>query len=73
MPKQNMPTRKTTADRTRRAVLFAGGALMLAAGVGPRGARAQTTNKMHIGVIGSGHIGGTIGGLWVKAGHQVLF
>jgi predicted dinucleotide-binding enzyme len=73
MPEQNMPTRKTTADRTRRAVLFAGGALMLAAGFGPRGARAQTTNKMHIGVIGSGHIGGTIGGLWVKAGHQVLF
>ena len=28
---------------------------------------------MRIGIIGSGHIGGTIGGLWVKAGHQVLF
>ena len=28
---------------------------------------------MRIGVIGSGHIGGTIGGLWVKAGHAVLF
>lgn len=24
-------------------------------------------------MIGSGHIGGTIGGLWVKAGHPVLF
>src|SRR5215831_19680866 len=73
MPERNMPKRERTADRTRRAVLFAGGALMLAAGVGPRGAHAQTTNKMRIGVIGSGHIGGTIGGLWVKAGHQVLF
>ena len=29
--------------------------------------------KIRIGVIGSGHIGGTIGGLWVKAGHPVLF
>ena len=28
---------------------------------------------MRIGIIGSGHIGGTIGGLWVKAGHPVLF
>ena len=28
---------------------------------------------MRIGVIGSGKIGGTIGGLWVKAGHPVLF
>jgi 8-hydroxy-5-deazaflavin:NADPH oxidoreductase len=73
MPEQNTLKRENTADRTRRAVLFAGGALMLAAAAGPRGAHAQTTNKMHIGVIGSGHIGGTIGGLWVKAGHQVLF
>ncbi len=28
---------------------------------------------MKIGIIGAGHIGGTIGGLWVKAGHPVLF
>src|SRR6185503_11521275 len=35
---------------------------------------AQTNAaKIKIGVIGSGHIGGTIGGLWVKAGHPVLF
>jgi 8-hydroxy-5-deazaflavin:NADPH oxidoreductase len=31
------------------------------------------TDKIKIGVIGSGHIGGTVGGLWVKAGHPVLF
>jgi predicted dinucleotide-binding enzyme len=73
MPEQNMPKRERTADRTRRAVLFAGGALVLAAAAALRSVRAQTANKMHIGVIGSGHIGGTIGGLWVKAGHQVLF
>ena len=28
---------------------------------------------MKIGVIGAGHIGGTIGGLWIKAGHPVFF
>jgi predicted dinucleotide-binding enzyme len=28
---------------------------------------------MKIGIIGSGHIGGTLGTLWVKAGHPVLF
>jgi hypothetical protein len=28
---------------------------------------------LRIGIIGSGHIGGTIGGLWVKAGHPVMF
>lgn len=28
---------------------------------------------LRIGVIGSGRIGGTIGGLWVTAGHPVLF
>jgi len=28
---------------------------------------------MKIGVIGSGNIGSAVGGLWVKAGHSVLF
>src|SRR3954465_3617734 len=35
-------------------------------------ARAQT-RAMKIGVIGSGRIGSTLGGLWVKAGHEVMF
>jgi 8-hydroxy-5-deazaflavin:NADPH oxidoreductase len=60
-------------DRERRALLGAGGALILGTALWPAGASAQTTAKMHIGVIGSGHIGGTIGGLWVKDGHRVLF
>lgn len=29
--------------------------------------------KMKIGIIGAGHIGGTIGGLWIRAGHPALF
>jgi 8-hydroxy-5-deazaflavin:NADPH oxidoreductase len=59
-------------DRNRRALLGAGGALMLGA-VWPARAVAQAGGKSKIGVIGSGKIGGTIGGLWVKAGHPVLF
>ena len=31
------------------------------------------SRPMKIGVIGSGRIGSTIGGLWVKAGHEVMF
>src|SRR3982751_6508891 len=35
---------------------------------------AQTQTKpMKIGVIGSRRIGSTIGGLWAKAGHEVMF
>jgi predicted dinucleotide-binding enzyme len=29
--------------------------------------------SMRIGIIGSGRVGGTIGELWVKAGHEVVF
>lgn len=55
----------------RRALLRAGGALILGAALPVSGALAQA--KLKIGVIGSGHIGGTIGTLWVKSGHPVLF
>jgi len=69
MPKQY------AVDRLRRVLLGGGGALILSAALWPTRALAQTngSNKLRIGVIGSGRIGGTIGGLWVKAGHPVLF
>jgi predicted dinucleotide-binding enzyme len=35
--------------------------------------QSQSPAPLKIGVIGSGNIGGTVGSLWVKAGHQVLF
>jgi len=58
----------------RRAVLAAGSALMLGAAAWPAPGRAQSGGaKLPIGTIGAGHIGGTIGGLWVKDGHKVLF
>jgi 8-hydroxy-5-deazaflavin:NADPH oxidoreductase len=59
-----------SVNHTRRAILGVGGTLMLTT-LWPAIVPAQ--GKTRIGVIGSGHIGGTIGGLWVKAGHPVLF
>jgi len=56
----------------RRALLGAGGVVMLGAILQPAPARAQGSPS-RIGVIGSGNIGGTVGGLWVKRGHPVLF
>lgn len=59
----------------RRGLLAVGGAWAIAAALQPWLAFAQPVggSKRSIGVIGSGRIGGTIGGLWVKAGHSVLF
>ena len=62
-----------SVHRDRREALAGGGALLLSAALWPANIHAQTAAKSRIGVIGSGHIGGTIGGLWVKAGHPVLF
>lgn len=60
-------------DHKRRVLIAAGGALLFGA-AWPARTPAQTGGgKAKIGVIGSGKIGGTIGGLWVKAGHQVFF
>ncbi|MGZ5084287.1 MAG: NADPH-dependent F420 reductase, partial [Usitatibacter sp.] len=36
-------------------------------------AQAADGAKLKIGVIGSGRIGGTVGELWAKAGHDVMF
>ena len=66
----------------RRAVILAGGGLAAVATVArfaATAAQAQTPGAFQsgtpprIGIIGSGRIGSTIGTLWVKAGHPVLF
>ena len=52
------------------------GALLFVLGTQVQGVRSQaepSSSEMKIGIIGSGNIGGTVGTLWVKAGHQVLF
>jgi 8-hydroxy-5-deazaflavin:NADPH oxidoreductase len=61
----------------RRSVLKIAAALAAMPGLGAlplvaRGA-SDAGAKLKIGVVGSGRIGGTLGGLWVKAGHDVMF
>lgn len=59
----------------RRALLVGAGCGLLLLWAAPyaNGQVARRGTKSKIGVIGSGRIGGTIGGLWVKAGHPVMF
>lgn len=57
----------------RRRLLLAPFGIGFALTLAPLRALAQPAAKLPIGVIGSGHIGGTIGGLWVRAGHPVMF
>ncbi len=45
-------------------------AASLAMGAMPR---PTLSAGMKVGVIGSGKVGGTVGALWVKAGHEVMF
>ena len=58
----------------RRLIQLAGiatAALMLDAL--PFAARAANAGKTKIGIVGSGRVGGTLGGVWVKSGHEVMF
>ena len=67
-----MKTRHTI--KSRREFLRAGAATFALSSL-PFAARAASTapEKMKIGVVGSGRVGGTLGGLWAKAGHAVMF
>jgi predicted dinucleotide-binding enzyme len=60
--------------QNRREFLRLGGAATAALALGsvPFTAGAAA-DRLKIGVIGSGRIGSTLGGLWVKAGHEVMF
>jgi len=65
---------RVTLNRGRRALLkSAAGVLVLQAGAAAWGQASAAGGKMKIAVIGAGHIGGTVGALWVKAGHPVCF
>jgi hypothetical protein len=63
--------------RSRRRFLQVAAAVAAGLGAGalPHALHAQgsASKTLKIGVIGSGRIGGTVGELWVKAGHQVMF
>lgn len=59
----------------RRFIVIAGTlAAGLAASSVPLAARAaSSTQKMKVGIVGSGNVGGALGGALVKAGHAVMF
>src|ERR1700730_12449533 len=65
-------TKQHSVDRRTLLRLGAGAALAPLAFSAPTLAQAPA-GSIRIGVVGSGKLGGTVGGLWVKAGHQVLF
>jgi hypothetical protein len=58
-------------DRRTLLRLGAGAALTPLVFSAPSLAQSPATTK--IGVVGSGKLGGTVGGLWAKAGYQVMF
>src|SRR5690348_5004727 len=56
--------------------MFALVALISSSGIFPAGSFAQaptSTSAVKIGTIGAGNIGSTLGTLWIKSGHPVLF
>lgn len=55
--------------RHRRAFLLASAAGLALAGL----PLATTAAATKIGIIGAGRVGGTVGELWAKAGHPVMF
>jgi predicted dinucleotide-binding enzyme len=69
--------RNAVMKQSRRRLLHAGGAAVASLVLGglPLATRAagEAAGKLKIGVIGSGRVGGAVGELWVKAGHEVMF
>lgn len=67
-------TRRSMIHHVGRLALAAAAAVALAQlTAGAQSGVGQTARPLKIGIIGSGNIGGTVGELWAKAGHQVLF
>ncbi len=60
-------------QRNRRLVLQSAGASLVLGALSLAARAADARKGLRIGVIGSGRVGGTIGALWVKAGHEVMF
>ncbi len=65
---------KIVSRQDRRELLKAAAATFALAGL-PFAARVAgaAEGKMKIGIVGSGRIGGTLGELWIQAGHEVMF
>ena len=69
-----MKAKAITKQSRRRFLQVAGAAsaVLMLEGL-PLTARAANAVKMKIGIVGSGRVGGGIGSVWVKAGHEVMF
>ncbi|GAD25694.1 NADP oxidoreductase coenzyme F420-dependent [Gluconobacter thailandicus F149-1 = NBRC 100600] len=58
----------------RRSFLVSLVGMAIYAGVSPTASAADTPPvQRHIGIIGAGQVGGTLGRLWARAGYQVMF
>lgn len=65
---------KSAVNSRRHFIRLAGtAAAALALGALPLGARSAAAGKTQIGVVGSGRVGGTLGSIWAKTGHEVMF
>jgi 8-hydroxy-5-deazaflavin:NADPH oxidoreductase len=69
-----MKAKAITRQSRRRFLQVAGvaSAILILEGL-PLTAHAANAVKMKIGIVGSGRVGGGIGSVWVKAGHEVMF
>jgi predicted dinucleotide-binding enzyme len=67
-------TDRTAVKLNRREFLFATGAVLAGAALPGAGFAAEAAGApFKIGIVGSGRIGSTLGELWMKAGHEVMF
>jgi predicted dinucleotide-binding enzyme len=65
-------SRISAAPYDRRTVLRAAAGIPAMLALSARMARAADS-PLKIATIGAGHIGGTLGALWIKAGHPLMF
>lgn len=61
------------AKKNRRRFLTIAGAATATLALGSVPSALAASHRTKIGIIGSGKVGGAIGSVWVKAGHDVMF
>ena len=57
----------------RRALIKAAAVTLIVGSLGRPALPQPGKRKMKIGIVGSGQVGGTLGAVWVRAGHEVMF
>jgi predicted dinucleotide-binding enzyme len=65
--------RRGVSEFGRRDLLKAIGTAAVLGSVPLASRIAAAAGKQKIGMIGSGHVGSALGGVWAKAGHEVMF